>query len=191
MLKRIWLPATIGAFALLHLLQLFATLPIADRGERVADRSGEWRRVEGAALYDLADYRYQSGVRDLLTAFDSGALEPAVKARELLAASTRRAPADAYTWTMAAWADAFREDAEATARALRYSWELAPYSATLSRERLAIARTFERPLTSEERRAVARDLRVALRQHSAFARSLLRESTVMRSIAAAERLGQR
>jgi len=188
---RILLPGTLCALAAVHLVGFATTLPTVDPAARIADPSGEWRRVSSAALYDPAAYRYESAVRFLLIAFESGDVAPATRARDVFAASARRAPADPYTWTMAAWAAGFREDAAAATRALRRSWELAPYNATLSRERLAIVRAFERALTPWERRAVARDLRVALREHPGFARSLLRESPVLERIARAERLDRR
>ena len=191
MWRHIWLPSTLCALAVVHLVGFATTLPTVDREERIVDRGGEWRRVRGAALYDPASYRYESGLRLLLIAFDSGDVAAAKRASEALAASLRRAPGDAYTWTMAAWAAAFLEDAAAATRALRRSWALAPYNAVLSRERLAIVRTFERPLSAREGRHVARDLRVARRQHPAFTRSLLAESARFADIAKAERLDRR
>jgi hypothetical protein len=188
---RFLVPGTLCALALANLTTLSGKLPTVDADARIADPSGEWRRVSSGALYDLAAYRYESGLRFLLIAFESGAVAPATRARALFTASARRAPADAYTWTMTAWAAGFQEDATAATRALRRSWNLAPYNAALSRERLAIVRAFERPLTAREQRDVARDLRVALRQHTAFTRSLLAQSARLAEIASAERLDRR
>jgi hypothetical protein len=191
MALRLLLPGALCALAAAHLVGFATTLPTVEHEARIADPSGEWRRVSSAALYDPATYRYESALRFLFIAFESGDVAPATRALDLFAASARRAPADAYTWTMTAWAAGFREDAVAATRALRRSWDLAPYNAVLSRERLAIVRTFERPLTARERRDVARDLRVALRQHPAFTRSLLAESAHLAAIAKAERLDHR
>lgn len=191
MALRLLLPGALGALAAVHLVGFAISLPAIDPATRIADPDGEWRRVSSAALYDPASYRYESALRFLFIAFASGDVVPATRALDLFAASARRAPADAYTWTMTAWAAGFLEDAAAATRALRRSWDLAPYNAILSRERLAIVGAFERPLTPREQRDVARDLRVATREHPAFTRTLLRENPALRRLARAERLDRR
>jgi hypothetical protein len=172
-------------------VDLTTRMPAFEGSLRLYDPDGEWRRVTGAALYDHGDYAYESGMRAFLLALETEELAQATLAAARFEQATRVAPANAYAWAMLAWAEAFLEDEEAAMTAQRRSWALAPFNATLSRERLPLVAAVERPLEMSEQIAVARDLRVAARVHPRFLTLFLHENPRIAALADAERLDRR
>lgn len=143
---------------------ILATAPAFNSDHRALDPWGDWRRVSGAALYDLGQHRRDTGVGYLAWSMrdgdaDTGDADAAARARALFEASLAEAPADAYAWSMLAWSERLLGNVEAALRAQRHSWRLAPHHATLARDRLALAASLAdwRP-DAHDRRALARDV---------------------------------
>ena len=172
-------------------VDLTTRMPAVEASLRLYDPDGEWRRVTGAALYDHGDYAYESGMRAFLLALETEELAQASLAAERFEQATRSAPANAYAWAMLAWSRAFLEDEAGAMTAQRRSWALAPFNATLSRERLPLVTAVERPFRIGEQMAIARDLRVAARVHPRFLALFLRNHPRLAALADAERLGRR
>lgn len=121
--------------------------PALNPAVRAEGADGGWRVPVGAALYDSGAYLYQLGYAhlfgDLPEGISGAALTDALLVRAQTAGDIFRdglslAPADAYLWTGLAWAEAMENGPELSARALRRSFALAPYSAELGPERLII-----------------------------------------------------
>jgi hypothetical protein len=172
---------------------MLAPTPLADPTRRIADPFGDWRRVQTVALYDDAAYAYEMGLTHFAVAMAADRPAGAARAAALFARSARRAPADAYTWTMRAWSLAHLGDGAGARAARDRAWALAPYHAALARERLALSAALGAvpPAAAGDaaarRAALARDLGMVPRRDRPWLAELLRAHPELAALARAER----
>lgn len=111
---------------------------------------GDWRVAGADALHDKSDYYFQLGFGFLqadtatliLGEDDLPSLEDfdvqMARSQELLTLSLAFSPGRVDTWTSLAWAGVLRDDLDAAERALRVSWDLAPFNVSEASERVAL-----------------------------------------------------
>lgn len=151
--------------------------PAVNEDLRMNGPFGDWRHVPADAFYDAGEYHFEMGYRyamalvgDFLAqargekGFFEDRAAVLAKARDLLQQALFRSPADARAWTALALVAGIQDDRHLQMRALRRSWDLAPYSAALSRLRLlTLAVMAPESPGPEVKEAIARDTRVMQR----------------------------
>ena len=141
--------------AAVNVVKALSDSPAFVEAARVDGVLGEWRLNTGTALYDRSEYLFQLGYgyinadgvfstagEDIgQVAGASLGIERGERAVNLISESLRLSPGNAHAWATLAEANMITNDFEAAFAALRQSWELAPYNASLSVRRLTIAET--------------------------------------------------
>ncbi len=144
-----------AGLAVVNVIKTLSDSPAFVEAARVDGVLGEWRLQTGSALYDRSEYLFQLGFgyvnadgtfstagEDIgQVAGGSLGLERGETAKDLLEESLRLSPGNAHAWATLAEANMIASDFEAAFAALRRSWELAPYNASLSIRRLSLAET--------------------------------------------------
>lgn len=195
---------SVGTVARLALLgagatALIATLsvsPVFNEDVRLQGPYGDWRFVPPAALYDPGRYYFEMGYASVVALFrdvmaeSQGApskIEDRAALLEEAGVSLQRAllhsPADAHAWALLALVAAMQQDEEKQLYALRRSWELAPYNAAISGQRMmALAVITPENLGPESREAIARDLRIMRRGRGGVLTRLLKLSPRLKGL---------
>ena len=113
---------------------------------------GEGRIGLSRMMYDKGQYDFQRGYGFLnadrvISALTGAPEQPAspgavrfraYEARDALTSAVERDPGNAHAWADLAWAHAQLGEMSNAAVALRISWQIAPYNATLARTRLGL-----------------------------------------------------
>lgn len=154
----------------------------------------------GPAMYHHSTYLYQQAatfIRADLIPFGDGETAPlvaplelaekrAAEAAALAGESLARDPGNAGAWTVLAWASLLQGDPASARDALNRSWELAPYSLTLSEERMALVLAlFDASLYAEnapsmtdaEQAAFFKDFETIRVQRRSFLRGYIEEAS--------------
>ena len=100
-----------------------------DRGRYLMQQATSFVRAD-AVVFDEAD----AGAASVEVTQERG-----LEAVALLEESAALSPGNAEIWATMAWAQLYAGDFDASLRALRLSWELAPYNLALTRERIDLA----------------------------------------------------
>lgn len=188
-----------GALALgvASALMIAANAPAFSTALRSEGVLGDWRVPESDALYDRSAYDFQLGFGYLRSdaAFlllgeeelpDPEVLEAhAERAEALFLRSIAGAPGHADAWTSLAWAHALQGDVAAAERALRVSWELAPYNMSEASERLSLVDTLDAMIGPDWRaddataELIDGDLRVLETYDRTYLRFLMEDAEAM------------
>jgi tetratricopeptide (TPR) repeat protein len=143
---------SLGALALVNGVKTLSDSPAFVEAARVDGVFGDWRLQTGPALYDRSEYLFQLGYGYLSTdsvasaatenvgevATNEVAMERAQQAISLLTESLKLSPGNAHAWATLTDAQLLTDDFEGAMQSLQTSWELAPYNASLSIQRLGI-----------------------------------------------------
>jgi|GEM_PF-2659672 len=143
---------SIAALALVNGVKTLSDSPAFVEAARVDGVFGDWRLQTGPALYDRSEYLFQLGYGFLSTdsvassatedrdeiASNETAVERGERAISLLLESLKLSPGNAHAWATLTDAQLLTDDFEGAHASLKRSWELAPYNASLSIQRLGI-----------------------------------------------------
>ncbi len=126
-------------FAIVNGLMLVGNIPAANSSLRIIDVAGNWRVEDGSALLEGNAYLREQSYEHLRAAVENGDYDTVQIAVDAARRSLEAAPSDVYAWTLLAWGQTVLEDDAEAKRALKRSWDLAPFSGALALDRMLMS----------------------------------------------------